>query len=311
VLVPLFLDGPMRSQPELGMISLITVPTLTQGWIPAVATAWNPPAWSLSTEAFFYLLFPLLAPLLARVASRRLLPLSAAIYAAGLAVPATLLVVVPANSDAFSSWQRFVVFGPPSHLAEFVLGVILGIWFLRHGHQSNTPRARTALGTLAVIGLAGYVAAAYASDFLPRAFPGNGLFAPIYALLIYSLARSTQSLPARILALPIMTLLGEASYGLYLLHMPIVLWVAAATTRLPDGGASLLGNRWFGPLEILFAVGLSVAVFTWIEGPARRRLRSLLDPNTRTRRASVAVPARVPIAAVEPQYVLEPAGVGR
>jgi Acyltransferase family len=34
--------------------------TLTQSWVPYTALQWNAPAWSLSVEAFFYALFPLL-----------------------------------------------------------------------------------------------------------------------------------------------------------------------------------------------------------------------------------------------------------
>ena len=32
---------------------------LLQGWSPTLSTFWNTPAWTMSTEAFFYLIFPL------------------------------------------------------------------------------------------------------------------------------------------------------------------------------------------------------------------------------------------------------------
>jgi len=34
---------------------------LLQGWIPAVATFLNTPAWTMSAESFYYVLFPWLA----------------------------------------------------------------------------------------------------------------------------------------------------------------------------------------------------------------------------------------------------------
>jgi peptidoglycan/LPS O-acetylase OafA/YrhL len=34
--------------------------TLSQSWVPRFATFWNIPAWSMSDEAFFYALFPIL-----------------------------------------------------------------------------------------------------------------------------------------------------------------------------------------------------------------------------------------------------------
>ena len=32
---------------------------LLQGWSPTLSTFWNTPAWTMPTEAFFYLIFPL------------------------------------------------------------------------------------------------------------------------------------------------------------------------------------------------------------------------------------------------------------
>ena len=48
---------------------------LVQAHIPSFALAWNPPAWSLSAEAFFYLVFPFVAPVI--LACRRRATLAA------------------------------------------------------------------------------------------------------------------------------------------------------------------------------------------------------------------------------------------
>ena len=39
-------------------LGLILTPLLLQGWHPLLTNFWNTPAWTMSTEAFFYLLFP-------------------------------------------------------------------------------------------------------------------------------------------------------------------------------------------------------------------------------------------------------------
>ena len=40
---------------------MVLTPLLLQGWIPAIATFLNTPAWTMSAEAFYYMIFPWLA----------------------------------------------------------------------------------------------------------------------------------------------------------------------------------------------------------------------------------------------------------
>ena len=40
---------------------MVLTPLLLQGWIPSIATFLNTPAWTMSAEAFYYLLFPWMA----------------------------------------------------------------------------------------------------------------------------------------------------------------------------------------------------------------------------------------------------------
>ena len=40
---------------------MVLTPLLLQGWIPAIATFLNTPAWTMSAESFYYLLFPWMA----------------------------------------------------------------------------------------------------------------------------------------------------------------------------------------------------------------------------------------------------------
>ena len=42
-------------------VYVLTRATLTQAWFPTIVLEWDTPAWSLAVEAFFYLLFPLIA----------------------------------------------------------------------------------------------------------------------------------------------------------------------------------------------------------------------------------------------------------
>src|SRR5882724_11283732 len=46
---------------------VLLVPLLLQAWVPLASLAWNSVAWSLSDEAFFYLLFPFLKKSLLKI----------------------------------------------------------------------------------------------------------------------------------------------------------------------------------------------------------------------------------------------------
>ncbi|MCL5262647.1 MAG: acyltransferase, partial [Acidobacteria bacterium] len=39
-------------------LGMILTPLMLQGWSPSLSTFWNTPAWTMCTEAFFYLIFP-------------------------------------------------------------------------------------------------------------------------------------------------------------------------------------------------------------------------------------------------------------
>ena len=40
---------------------MVLSPLLLQGWIPEIATFLNTPAWTMSAESFYYVLFPWMA----------------------------------------------------------------------------------------------------------------------------------------------------------------------------------------------------------------------------------------------------------
>ena len=85
-------------------------------------------------------------------------------------------------------------------------------------------------------------------------------------------------------------LLGEASYALYILHVPLKGWLVAVVTRWFPGAL-----REPGLLSLVLFVYLALAVvaailsFRFVETPARRWLKTRL-----TRREEVAAPLPLP-----------------
>lgn len=89
---PFVIAGFRSSSQHYGAFCLKTVPYLLmlQAWIPNLSHYWNYPAWSLSAEAFFYVLFPALASSIFARKSADWLLLGAS-WIAGLIAPLLLL----------------------------------------------------------------------------------------------------------------------------------------------------------------------------------------------------------------------------
>jgi len=237
--------------------------TLLQSWSDATVLVWNEPAWSLSAEAFFYLMFPFVAPFILRLGGRRLLAAGLLLWLASMAAFAVHQV-----NPGFD--RNFWLFNPLMRLPEFLLGIVLGkLWLTR-----KPPRVQQLLETHAGWGVVASVAALLAlfSIDADESKFYNGMVAPLLMALIYSLALGRGTV-ARLLALRPMVWLGEASYSLYILHWP--LWFAITAFLVNYLPKFSKGALHFVACEVL-TVAASLAVFRYVETPANRQLKKFL-----------------------------------
>ena len=110
---------------------------LLQSWSPArdVFFGFNAVSWSISDEAFFYALFPLLLALFARLGGRSGLALLA-VWAAGLiALAAAWTSTYPAASETDPLTHHLFYIQPAVRLLEFALGVYCGCRWVDHPGQ--------------------------------------------------------------------------------------------------------------------------------------------------------------------------------
>jgi len=268
------------------IISKITTPLLLQSWIPCAQWTWNGPSWSLSVEAFFYLLFPFVAVPIGRLGRRGLYGvITFALVAYALII--TLYCVVNPGGENPLTMPRTVLLNtltlnPLVHLPEFVVGVALGGLFARR--RSDAPRARARLlspgplSTLATIAIVGLLA----TGIVPTVqLVADLLLMPLFAALIYTVAYNEGPIAA-FFSLPPLLILGEASYALYLLHQPIWNWMNHLAPQLPLTGSVRSIGLYF-PVFLCIALGASLITLRAIERPARAAITRAFARRTRSR----------------------------
>ncbi|MEZ4751268.1 MAG: acyltransferase [Bdellovibrionota bacterium] len=199
---------------------------LCQSWHPATARMWNTPAWSLSVEAFFYLLFPFFAPFFARLKKpSHILPLLVVVYVLGLSETFLYLAYNPieyylaATPSNQGLSGTLIKFHPLMHLHEFAVGLLFCRLYLNRSERSNGyQRAGASLQWLCIGSIAGAI---LFSSEIPYFLLHNGLLSLIMGFLLVLLAEFPRTGLARVLASPVFVLLGDASYALYIFHVVI------------------------------------------------------------------------------------------
>jgi len=229
----------------------------------------NQVCWSLGLEWTWYLAFPLALWLFRRVGAGRGLLILTGItlaYRCGLYVIAGPAGLNP--NSGYTMWVRVLL---PGRLAEFGVGMYVAAQLAKNYRGNANPftgwlfgRPLTALGFCVVAMVAAHLLLPL-DTYLPFRDMTYGL---AFAFLLVAAADPARGFVQRAFSGRLLDGLGQCSYSLFLLHMPIAIGVAGFL-RLHgiDGAKNFLFSLAALPLMILVA-RLS---YRFIEAPFLKR----------------------------------------
>jgi peptidoglycan/LPS O-acetylase OafA/YrhL len=231
---------------------------LLNAWHHVAMFQYNFAAWSLSVEAFFYLLCPLLLPLVARQSQRALATLLGLSWLAMFIVPTLYTALDPDHLGRAlilgdeKPWSWYLKFFPLQRLPQFLAGAVAATW------KGRAPTWAWIVpgGALMVLGL----------RTIPYAYLTSGVLLPLFVLFIVVIAAHDR----RALSSRALVALGRASFTTYILHWPLFLLWSRVDRSI-----------WERPSHVaLFACALcamSLTTFRFVEEPLRRRLTGNLS----------------------------------
>lgn len=296
ILLPRDAFPPLALSDGMTGVVLLSVVLMLQSLIPIpdFYFAFNSVSWSISVEWCFYLLFPILLSGL----RWRIWVTMVAVLAIGLTLTGLAMALGWSGFDpsalASPSWHGLVYINPLTRLWEFALGMLAGrLWLATplhsrvrklyeywnwHGHDWVAP-----LLEVLTLGACLFLAFAILPQWIVRAVPGS---APLQLLLlqwssslclvavVVVLAAESSAFSRQWMTHPMLLRLGELSFGLYLMHQPLMRWLSLQLHKEPDG---LLATCPKGILLVgVFVVTLILAAVShdWIEPKARRWFNS-------------------------------------
>ncbi|HTW49879.1 MAG TPA: acyltransferase [Acidobacteriaceae bacterium] len=253
-----------RSHAQFALGVTLT-PLLLQGWSPSLSTFWNTPAWTMCTEAFFYLIFPIVILWKRPKRLSALVAVLLGLWCLGMVMPSLYMHFHPDGdlhpgryTDGF--WMRALKFSPPPHIPSFLFGIVLSDV---DGLIPRSSRMRLLFGLL---GMSGIYCVLYYGQHMPYPMMHDGLMMPLFALAVLGLAG--HNFIASFFGFFPFVAVGQASYCLYILHFN--LWNMIHNSHILDRTGLARFDPW---LSYALLIAAAVLAMKFIERPAQRVIK--------------------------------------
>jgi peptidoglycan/LPS O-acetylase OafA/YrhL len=170
-----------------------------------------------------------------------------------------LYINSPSYKGPHTESHEFIHYFPLWHINEFLIGNLAGLFFVKNRKEKNYD--------LAVIVL--FVGVMLSLVFIPLNFH-NGLMAVLFVPVIYIISCNTGFL-TKIFSLKPLEFLGEISYAIYIIHIPLLYILRSV---LWDYFQVSQSDTVFW-IYILVLMAVSAIFYRFIEKPIRDYIKKL------------------------------------
>ena len=284
-----------------GLGKLVCNLLLLQSWVPDSRWVFslNGVAWSISTEMFFYAMFPLLLLGVQKGGQDQFWKKYIGLVVGTAIALFSLNAISSLPTVAGMDFYRVGHVNPFLRLLEFSTGMAVGFLFLRStsAASSTTPnRMSIGLDTLKELASFGFLMAIclavhqagivhwlkrvdWGGEILSSWFRVSYTVIP-FALLIFVFAKS-KGVIARLLGSRAMVFLGEISFAFYMCHYIVIMYVKRLVSSQPD--VAPVATEPIAIAASCFGISLvvSIVLYKLVEMPCKSALLSLYNKDPR------------------------------
>lgn len=253
----------------------ITYLTLTQSWANNMQYVFAP-AWSISTEFFFYFVFIFINEI--RKKQPRKIPTGTntnfmVILLLGVTFHSLIFRNLDQLAENLSFLKRssnenlqayFSYYAPYTRIVEFLIGMVVGKNLIKSPKNLPSKMSITFALVISSVFVVLYIVKTSFGGYIVQ----NFALAPIWAILIWLVATQKQS--AKIFEAWGLRKTGEISYGIYLLQFMVM---TTLVILIPGNDTLSKVSKVFGIIVLTYCLAYGSSVL--IEKPARSYLRRL------------------------------------
>lgn len=250
--------------------------TMTQSWFN-LQLVFFPPAWSISTEWFFYFAFMFLMPVFDLIQRPRLV-LALYLITTFLLFPSMLNYQVNEFGN-INGWITY--FSPFTRIFDFLAGVLAARAYMNIRDWSREINSTESI--IMMLMLLWCLAVIFFDPLSSTKYSillSNFIYTPPLAVLIFLLSRFQTKLSLLLSSRPLL-FIGEISYSVYLLGFMIMTALGASYVNHRPTTMAYINSSIKVFSIMVFATFIAYGCYNLFEKPSRKYLRNLLMPKGR------------------------------